>query len=78
MKKFQVKKFLAENSIPGEISGKGSDWEVELPNEEAYEKWAACASFPYGGYRCGYGGWVVSPDYECKGDFNDPSSRWHY
>jgi len=36
-------------------------------------------TFPnIGGFRTGYGAWVLSPGYKSKGDWNDPSSAHHY
>jgi hypothetical protein len=31
-----------------------------------------------GGFRTGFGGWVLRENYEDNGDWNDPASRWHY
>ncbi len=31
-----------------------------------------------GGYKTGWGGWVLKPGYKSKGDWSDKSSRWHY
>ncbi len=78
--KTQLQKLLAENKIPGTVSGKGSDWELELPDDKAYDLWKKTLGkkIPVGGYRAGYGGWVLRPGYKDKGDPNDPSSRWHY
>lgn len=32
----------------------------------------------WGGYKTGYGAWVLQEGYVSKGDFNDKSSAWHY
>ena len=33
----------------------------------------------WGGYRTGYGSWVLRSDYApCSEDFNSTASRWHY
>lgn len=32
----------------------------------------------WGGYRCGYGAWVLQERHVDMGDWNDKSSRWHY
>jgi len=32
----------------------------------------------WGGYRCGYGGWVLQATTIDMGEYNDKSSRWHY
>jgi hypothetical protein len=78
--KSQVKKLLAQYKIPGQLSGKGSDWTLELPDEKAYKLWNRTAgkTVKVGGYRSGFGSWVLSPGYQSKGDWNDISSRWHY
>jgi hypothetical protein len=76
--KTQVKKLMAANNVPGELSGRGRNWEVELPNDEAHELWNATMGVSVGGYRSGCGTWVLRPGYVSKGDYNDPSSAWHY
>jgi hypothetical protein len=76
--KTKVKNFMKKNNIPGTVSGRGRDWEVELPNDEAHDRWNELTTFPNGGYRSGYGSWVLSPSYKSKGDFNNRSSAWHY
>lgn len=78
--KSQVKKLLAQYKIPGQLSGKGSDWTLELPDEKAHKLWNRTAgkSVKVGGYRSGFGSWVLSPGYQSRGDWNDPSSRCHY
>lgn len=32
----------------------------------------------WGGYRCGWGAWVLEANYQDPGDWNDKTSRWHY
>lgn len=31
-----------------------------------------------GGYKTGYGAWVLSSGYQDRGDWNDRTSAWHY
>lgn len=78
--KRHVEALLAQLGIEGKVSGAGARWEVELPDERAKNKFmkAAPKDAGIGGYRTGYGAWVLSPGYQSKGDWNDPSSRWHY
>jgi hypothetical protein len=75
--KMQVKKLMAKHGIQGELRGAGKAWEVELPDEAAKNKFQREVG-PTGGYKTGYGGWVLKPGHKDKGDWNDPSSRWHY
>ena len=40
---------------------------------------AACEVLSgWGGYQSGFGSWVLRPDYEPAGDWNDKNSAWHY
>ena len=76
--KMQVKKLMAEHKIEGELKGAGKNWEVELPNDAAERKFQrkVCKA---GGYRCGWGGWVLRASYQTDGlDFNDKASSHHY
>jgi hypothetical protein len=76
--KMQVKKLMADNGIVGELTGAGKNWGVELPNDAAKNKFfrKVCK---VGGFRCGWGGWVLRPNYRTDGlDFNNPASRHHY
>lgn len=73
-----LKVLLKRHGIPGEVSGRGDKWEVELPDEKAKRLFDKVIGVPYGGYRSGFGSWVLSPDYQDKGDWNDSSSRHHY
>jgi hypothetical protein len=76
----QMKALLLKLGIQGEVSGRGANWEVEVPDEKAKKKLekALPLGVGLGGYRTGYGGWVLSPSYKSMGEFNDPSSRHHY
>ena len=78
MKMGQIKRAMKAAGIEGELSGKGgADWSVELADEATMEKFQkeVCQ---VGGFKTGYGAWVLSPSYVSKGDPGDPSSRWHY
>lgn len=79
----QVKALLKRTRIEGELSGRGRDWSVELPDrrtsdafQKAYQKAFGAG---VGGYRTGYGAWVMRPGYGADPhDFNNPASRHHY
>ena len=64
-----------------ELSGRSSDWSIECPNNRVQDlvmKAFLKEKIGLGGYRTGYGAWVLRQDYQSKGDWNDPSSRHHY
>ena len=64
-----------------ELSGRSSDWSIECPNDRIQDlvmKAFLKEKIGLGGYRTGYGAWVLRQDYRSKGDWNDPSSRHHY
>ncbi len=76
----QLKSLLRKHGIQGEVSGRGTDWEVEVPDEatmNALEK-VMPHGVGLGGYRSGHGSWVLSQNHKPSGDWNDPSSRHHY
>ena len=73
----QVKSLMQKHNLPGELSGRGANWELEVPNERA-KKVVEKVIPGLGGYRSGHGSWVLSQTYQSKGDWNDPSSRHHY
>ena len=80
-KLLQVKSLMQKYNVPGKVSGRGDNWEVELPDEKAKELFERTVGKVVGnvsGYRTGYGGWVLRPNYQDPGDWNDPSSRHHY
>jgi hypothetical protein len=59
------------------VNGGGNLAEVELLREDdlgAFQKRVA----QWGGYRTGYGAWVLRPSYKSKGDPSDPTSAWNY
>ena len=63
------------------LGGRGRDWEIECPDERIQEevsKAFKAEGITLGGYRTGYGAWVLRQGYESKGDWNDSSSRHHY
>lgn len=75
--KRQVLKSMQLAGIEGEVRGSGQNWEVELPNEKALKAFHEKVA-KVGGYKTGYGAWVLSPNYKDPGDWSKPSSRWHY
>jgi hypothetical protein len=77
--KMQVKKLMTQHKVEGEVRGQGAKWEVELPNDEAYEQFEKHVTKDFGGFNTGYGGWILRPDYKSdEFDFNNPASRHHY
>ena len=54
--------------------------EVWTGNETSSQRLArkAMKALGWGGYRTGYGAWVLQAKSTDKGDWNDKSSRWHY
>lgn len=78
MKAAQVRKLMSEHNIAGELTGAGSKWSVELASDAALRKFRKHVTKAVAGYKCGHGGWVMSPQYESPGDWNDRASRYHY
>lgn len=76
--KAQMLKALAAAGLTAhEITGRGDEMEVTLNNEEDMETFRQAIA-NWGGFRCGWGGWVLRPNYQTSGDWNDVSSRCHY
>lgn len=75
--KSKVVKLMNQHGIKGEVRGAGRNFEVELPNEFNKKKFGKHVA-KLGGYKTGYGGWVLRPNYQPMGDWNDKSSRHHY
>lgn len=76
--KIQVKKLMEANGIPGELSGSGRNWQVELPDDKTMRAFLRKVA-KVGGFRCGHGGWVLRPGYtsDCL-DYCNKASRHHY
>lgn len=77
MTKTQVLKAMEASGIAGEVRGTRSQWEVELASDSAMRKFRRLVA-KLGGYKTGYGAWILQARYETAGDWNDRSSRWHY
>lgn len=75
--KRQVVAAMKTAGVKGEVRGAGRNWEVELANERTMRKFQKNVT-SVGGYRTGYGAWILQPNYQDMGDWNDKSSRWHY
>lgn len=73
--KSTVMKLLADLSGVT-VTGKGADFEIETTEEQHDTVHARVSGL--GGYKTGYGNWILRTDYKPMGDWNDPSSRWHY
>ena len=84
MTRRQVAAAMKSARIVGELSGAGRNWEVELsPTKSGQKDDKTMRKFQklvavVGGYTTGYNAWVLSPNYQDKGDFNSKSSAWHY
>ena len=66
------------------LHGRSYDWEVEAPTQKiaklVYKALCANGINATGGYTTGYGGEIIrdgANDID-MGDWNDPSSKWHY
>jgi hypothetical protein len=69
---------MERHFIPGTLSGSGVNWEVEVPDEAAMKAFQKNVT-RVGGYRCGWGAWVLRPGHQTDDiDFNNPASRHHY
>lgn len=77
MTRAKVIKAMEAAGITGEVTGHGVNWEVELPDEETMERFTREVA-PAGGFKTGYGAWILQADYQDRGDWNNPASRWHY
>lgn len=78
MTKTQIIKLMAKVGIvPVEVRGRGVAWEVVLQDDKAREAFEENVC-KVGGYSTGWGGWVLRPNYESLGDWNDRTSRHHY
>jgi|GEM_PF-2122945 len=56
----QVKALIKKHNLPGEVSGRGTDWEIEVANENQKRKVEKVIK-GLGGFKTGYGGWGVAP-----------------
>lgn len=75
--KMQVAKRMREAGITGELTGRGEKWQVILDDDAAFDKFQAHVC-KVGGSNTGWGGWVLRPNREEMGDWNDKTSKWHY
>ena len=78
MKAAQIRKLMVEFKIAGEVSGAGDKWSVEVANDAALRKFRKHVTKEVGGYKCGYGAWVLSPQYKPSGEWSNPASELHY
>jgi hypothetical protein len=74
----QVRNLMTKHNVAGEVTGAGRKWSVELANDAALRKFRKHVTKEVGGYKCGYGAWVMSPQHESQGDWNDRAARFHY
>lgn len=71
-----VQTLQRKHRLPGEIRGRGRDWEWEVADEREM-KLVSKVLPDLGGYRTGWGAWILRPGYTDKGEWGDPSSQWH-
>jgi hypothetical protein len=76
MNKAQLKKLIKKAGVKKyEIRGGGGSLEIEVSARDS--KKLRKAGLPWGGYKTGYGAWVLHAPYVPKGDYMDKGSRWH-
>lgn len=85
-----VKRALAKAGIKAEISGSGNDTEVEVSGKDHKKamkvldalyapKKGEKRTVAWGGYKTGWGGWVLRPGYQIDPhDYSSPYSKHHY
>lgn len=79
MTKTQIKKAMTAAGIDGELTGRGEQWEIELADEETADLFREKVCADVGGYKTGYGAWVLRPDYKVDAfDFCCTASSAHY
>lgn len=76
MTKREVLRLMAAKGISGEVTGKGEAWEVELADEATADKFRREVT-PAGGYRAGYGAWVLGPTYKVS-EYEGFADSMHY
>lgn len=81
MKKAQITKLLA-NVGAISISGAGENWEIETETENGKRnvcRVLRAVGVNVGGYKCGYGGWMLTPSFQLDAtDINSTSAKCHY
>ena len=75
--KRQVVAAMKLAGIAGEVTGAGKVWEVELPDEKTMRTFQRKVT-RLGGYKTGYGAYVLRPGYQSQGEWSNPASRCHY
>lgn len=73
MNRREVCVILHNSNLSGEVSGKGSDWEVEFADERTYKRFKSAAKKlgeTFGGYKTGYGSWVAQGNHR----MSDPNA----
>ncbi|NBW99614.1 hypothetical protein EBR03_08590 [bacterium] len=83
--KRDIKAILKKNELLDkvELSGIGQEWEIQTsdePTKELVSKALRDNSVAWGGYKCGFGGWIMQSEnqYSDRGEWSNPSSKWHY
>ncbi len=62
---------------PVQIHGRGTSLEVELKDGKDARKFQKQVA-GWGGFKTGYNGWILRPNYQSPGNPSDPASSWHY
>lgn len=90
MKDTQLRRRLREAGVPSDSFTFITNTEVEVAVMEDHDEIVDEArtkevvnlivqTLGWGGFRCGWGGWVLRADYRpTQGDWNDPESEHHY
>ncbi len=73
----KLKKLCANAGVLSfDVSGSGESLEVEVTENDAEKLHKA--GLTWGGYKTGYGTWVLQAKSIDKGDWNDKTSKHHY
>ncbi len=72
----KLKSLLSQLGIQAEVSRTTSGLEIEFANERDANR--VNKVLHWGGYKTGWGGGVLQERREDKGEYGDPSSRYHY
>lgn len=75
MSHFEIRRDEIEVMVPDEENAGVADYDK---SEELMKRVGEVLPSFKGGYRTGYGAWVLQESPLDMGDWNDPSSRWHY
>jgi len=63
MTRTQIINAMETAKIKGEVRGSGKNVEIELPDDNQKKKFCKNVA-NFGGFKAGYGAWVLRPDYQ--------------